>query len=242
MTNAERKELAKLQAVIGAWYQAGLGDSTTADAAAQFRNFFPAIGNGDPSRDIKSWGRRDNRRNWYPIVGYFSAPPVTTPGRDGERDQTLWPLITFQLREHGGLVQLMIRVVLCAEDNAGQVDGWGWRFDSADADEGPNSHGYAHVQHITTWEPGSQGFRWPELGGFEDGETGSPVEHRKTTPETRPAVPLGCTDASGLAVAVMLSLYGAIRTARMLRGITQADSEFKLLCGQDKVELLDRED
>ncbi|MBA8815687.1 hypothetical protein FHX48_000739 [Microbacterium halimionae] len=140
-----------------------------------------------------------------------------------------------------GAVQLMIRVVLCAEDDEGRVDGWGWRFDSADADSGANSHPYAHVQHITTWEPGSQGFRWPKLGGFNVDETGEPVEHRKTTPETKPAVPLSCTDAGGLVVAAMISLYGSTRTAEMLRAVSQADSQFRSLCGQEKVGILDRD-
>ncbi|MDT0141969.1 hypothetical protein [Microbacterium sp. PRC9] len=238
MSKTEVKELAKLQAVVGAWYQAGLGDTTKSDAAAEFRTLFPAIGNGDPSSDLKAWGRHGNKKAWFPLEGYFSAHPVTTPGRDGADDQTMWPLVSFQLREHSGALQLMIRVVLCAVGPDGRVDGWGWRFDSADHDSGDNSHPYAHVQHITNWEPGSQGFRWPRLAPLTEDEDAHPVEIRKTTPETKPAVPLACNDAGGLAVAVMLSIYGATRTAQMLKNVAQADPQFYLLCGRDKLEFL----
>lgn len=239
MTSAEAKEVARLQAVVGAWYQAGVSDRTQKDRAAEFRDYFPTIGNGDPSRDIKTWLRHHDKRDWYPIAGYFSAMPVTAPGRDDVGEQTLWPLVNFHLRALAGRVQAMIRIVLCAENDEGLVDGWGWRFDSADADRGVNSHPYAHVQHITTWKPGSQGFRWPEFGGFQENEVGEPVEHRKTIPESKPAVPLACSDAGGLALAAMMSLYGANRTAEILRGVSQVDDAFRALSGFDKTDVLD---
>lgn len=236
------KELAKLQAVAGAWYQAGQNDKTRSDAASEYRSYFPPIGNGDPSGEMKAWGRIKDKSSWFQLEGYFPAPPVTTPGRGDEPDQTLWPIIAFQLREESSLIQFMIRVVLCAEDETGQVDGWGWRFDSADPGTGVNSHPYAHVQHITTWERGSQGFRWPPMGNLLAGEAGQPIEYRKTTPETRPAVPLRCTDAGGLLVAAMLSLYGPRRTASMLRGVSQADAQFYELSGHSKIDLLSHDD
>ncbi len=237
MSSSESKELKKLLAVMGAWYAASEADATTRDAAADFRSLFGSL--GDPARALKSWSHIANKKSWSALPGYFSAMSVTTPGRDEQGEQTYWPLIGIQLREQGGAVQMMMRVVLCASDADGSVDGWGWRFDSADADQGANSHPYAHVQHITTWESQSQGFRLPELGAAMGGEDLHPAEVRKTTPETKPAMPLACNDLGGLAVAVMISIYGARRTANILGAVAQADDQFLALCGRSKLDFSD---
>lgn len=240
MTSAEAKEIRKLQAVVGAWYEAGRTDKTARDNAAEFRDYFPVRGDGDPSRGIKAWLQWQDKRRWTEVPGFFRAMPITTKGRNGEADRTLWPLVTFQFRV-GRRLQTMIRVVLCAENAEGLVDGWGWRFDSPDEDHGDDSHPYAHVQHITTWERGSQGFTWPKVDVFEEeDQVAHPAESRKTIPETKPAVPIACSDVAGVAVAAMMSLYGPKRTAAILKGISQGDDAFHRLSGLEKIEVLDR--
>lgn len=231
-------DLKALIAVVGAWYQASVGDQTEGDAARDYRFFFQQIGGGDPSGSFTRWARHGDKSSWFTVQGYLSVLPVTTRGRNGEPDQTFWPLVRFDLRESGGATQLAIRTVLYAVGADGHVDGWGWRFDSADPDNGDDSHPYAHVQHITTWDPGSPGFREPSMQPFAEGDTPEPAELRKTTPETKPAVPLAATTAGGLAVAAMISIYGAKRAARILEKEPLSDNEFRAVCGQPKEHFL----
>ena len=107
-----------------------------------------------------------------------------------------------------GVLEACIRVALFFE-NEDAMDWVGWRFETADAKEGP--HPYPHAQHIGEWRKGFEidGVS-SELFGGDEGSL-----DRKGMNERRPAFPLrGGRTISGLAIVMVAALHGAPDTRR----------------------------
>lgn len=88
---------------------------------------------------------------------------------------------------------LRLRVALFSETDEG-VAGWGMRFESPEQNI---DHAYFHVQPITSFELGSALPRCPAW-----------------IPETFPTIPLDARTPAGMAVTLLLCLYGKERLAQ----------------------------
>lgn len=223
---------------MGAWYDATISEENPPDpdSAWYYRELFPQIGNGDPKSELTAFGRLGDKRRWTPLDGYFRGWGTRVRGRGGTADTVLWPLLGFQLRvpENSDVLELTIRLVLYATDDAGFVDAWGWRFDSPDSDgdgSGSEFHPYYHVQHISRWERGSHAFQPPGFPPPLPGGEEHFAQRPKSMPETRPAFPIPCRSPSGMVMAAMVSIYGPRPTSKVVEAIASLHLEFQSLAG-----------
>lgn len=246
--------------VLAAWLRSGGGKSAVGAGLAQYLQQFTPIEptvleqrlpRATPPLRLDSFG-------WViggPLPRYGSPViPVVTAVVDEVVD--------------GRVREFKLRVALLRERDDGSVHAEGWRFESAERDEsgelksadtagsttsagetksGP-PHPYSHAQAIFGWQRDSPCLIHPPHpeGDVCDGidATGNTyldaerLRSARATLDTHPAFPLPARTLTGLALAVVATLYGA-RTARtivegdaLLARLQGAPaSDFALLCG-----------
>ena len=144
---------------------------------------------------------------------YITGPRVTagTP--------TFIPRATARIgTDEDGFLEVGLRVALLFAAD-GKVNMAGWRFDLADRKGEHPPHPYPHAQHIEDWakDVPIQAVAAPEARG-----RGEEIPDRLIN-QQRPAFPLrGGNTASGLAVVMLATLYGAPTVRSWMRLLTPA--------------------
>jgi hypothetical protein len=154
------------------------------------------------------------------------------------RDRPFRPIASLHLKEDDGHLNVCLRVITLYLDSANQPAADGYRFESGERTKG-TPHPWCHMQRTTTWHKGTESL----LIVFDGvGTTFAPAGeqygraaeegHRDPAPscnhfvnEFRPAVPLGCTTAAGLALAMIGSMHGVQLIHTILESDIKLSSE-----------------
>lgn len=161
--------------------------------------------------------------------GLLMGPPVR------ERGATLQPVASIRLKEVGERLNVCIRLAIYYLDKRGALAADGWRFETGEIVDGA-PHPWAHVQRTTRWHKYDETLLDPILLDQADESASSMETCAHIVDETRPAIPLGCRSAAGLALTMVGSLHGGPfvqslidADARLKQSLHRADGDVLLL-------------
>jgi hypothetical protein len=159
--------------------------------------------------------------------GFLVGPPVE------ERGASFQPVASVRAAASNGQLQVCIRLATYYLDRRGSIAADGWRFESGEtATNAP--HPWSHAQRCTRWYKEDATLLDPLLRTVElDSATADGCPH--IVNEIRPAIPLACSTAAGLALTMIGSLHGR----PFIQDIVDSDARLKhSLCPADRHALL----
>ena len=226
MSDTWEDELDRIKALVQAWesHARSLTLSVPTDEAHRYRDVFDRFTYKAFLNDLDNFKRSVSKTEWTEIGGFLHAPPIEIG-----HPPVLFPVVRFVMRVVDGQVELMVRLatffVNATQSDIdpevyGAIDAHGWRFETADVPGNDQGDGlgesfthYPHAQPIMAWAKKGKGLFPPNR------EEPFAHEMRLLAPawnESRPAFPLSCNTPAGVIIAAMTTLYGSVRTNRML--------------------------
>ncbi len=226
MSETWKDDLVRVKALVQAWDADAqvLPKEVATDEAHRYRESFRSFTYKGFSKELDTFIASNDKSNWKAIGGFLRASPVQIG-----HPPVLFPLVRFFVRVIDGHVELMVRLATffinfteneIDQSASGAIDAHGWRFETADvpgghAGDGTTEafHHYPHAQPITAWSLKGKGLFPPNR------DVPHPHEKRLVASmwnESRPAFPLPCDSPVGVVVAAMTTLYGSVRTKRIL--------------------------
>ncbi|MGB3910251.1 MAG: hypothetical protein WBL06_07260 [Pseudolysinimonas sp.] len=210
-------DVRSMWAVLAEWAEKSIPDGEPTPLSRTLSQIFQPVGRDQLLYTLPEWPLPISMQDedWWLI------------GAPLHKQKEVIPVLTARLdkRSDGYVKDAIFYVALFRErPGEGSIDVEGWRFEQEEDEDA--AHPYAHAQAVTGWRQGSDCLIhsphperncevvWPSGDEAVDVER---VRAHRATLDKHPAFPLPVSTLTGLALALITSLYGAPTVVKMLR-------------------------